>query len=64
MFQFQFNTQRDKMFYPCMSRLPGWAVYYLGYINFDVEDPKQQDVEANDELQRLLSQEKKIPKTR
>ena len=60
MIQLQFKKQRDKMFISC---IPGLAAYH-GYKNLDVEDPKQQEVEANDELQRLLSEENKIPKTR
>ena len=54
------------MFFPSIYRLPGWrwAVYH-GYLNLDEEDPKQNtnyDVEANSELQGLLSPEQKIPK--
>ena len=60
------ERQRDKMFYPCMSRLPGWAFYH-GYKNLDMEDPKKHisnDVEAIGEVQGLLSPDKKIPKAK
>ena len=49
------------MFFP----LRGWRWANHGYLNLDEEDPKQNtnhDVEANSELQGLLSPEQKIPK--
>ena len=52
------------MFYPCMSCLPGWAVYH-GYQNLDEEDAKPHtphDVETIGELNQLSIKEQKIPK--
>ena len=51
------------MFYPCMPRVPGWAVYHE-YQNLKMEEQNDtpHDLEANGELQRLLSPEQKRPK--
>ena len=53
------------MFYPCIPRVPGWAAYHK-YQNLKMEDPEQNgtlhDLEANGELQRLLSPEQERPK--